>query len=311
MASACPFHCLCTAPSEKKSPTCLSRNRHFVHLCCVVAENVTFKHMWPDAHIHSEPSTTFHHCRVGFTDCDGLPPREKQVLLHSTVPSVHLLLQSQLVSVLSEPSQELCLPPLELTTSHMNDHKNILSHSSAWSLSPLHPKPQTYPELGNGDEELNHILLSAWKKHSKHHILQKCSKQSSFCRTGFRMTRNTSWAFSEVTFHVHYWHGHLQYPSFHQHTILGNKIITGTNCNFYVKFVEDRSSLGWIEKSSSCLHQGFSFSVVHCAQVVANHLQADVSLLELEPLGGPGQLLHPFICFTRSLPIALGTYMPL
>lgn len=115
----------------------------FVHLCSVAAGNVTFKHQWSGVHVHSEPSTTFHHCRVGFTVCDGLFPHEKQVLHHSTVPSVHLFLQSQLVSVLSEPSQELCLPPLELTTSHMNDHKNILSHSSAWSLSPLHPKPQT------------------------------------------------------------------------------------------------------------------------------------------------------------------------
>lgn len=78
--------------------------------------------------------------------------------------------------------------------------------------------------------------------------------------------------------------------------------------------MEVRSSLGWIEKSSSCLHQWFSFSVLDCAQGLASNLQVDVSLLQLEPLGrtdsgNPGQLLHPFISFTRSLPLALGTYM--
>lgn len=133
------------------------------------------------------------------------------------------------------------------------------------------------------------------------------------------MTRSTSWAFSEATFQIHYSHGNVQCPSFHQHTILGNKIMTGTNCNFYFKFMEVRSSLELTKKSSSCLHQWFSFSVLDCAQVPAHHLQVDVSLLQLEPLGrpgsakapsgNPGQLLHPFISFTRSLPLALGTYI--
>lgn len=171
----------CALLQAKRSlPPVPTETGTFVHLCCVVAENVTLKHTGPDVHLHSEPSITFHHCRVGFTVCDGLSPHEKQVLHHSTVPAVHLFLQSQLVSVLSEPSQELCLPPLELMTSHMNDHKNILSHSSAWSLSPLHPKPQTYQELGNGDEELNHILLCVWKKHSKQtHFVGSSNNQFS------------------------------------------------------------------------------------------------------------------------------------
>lgn len=105
---------------------------------------------------------------------------------------------------------------------------------SAWSLFLSTPKPQTYPDLGNGDEELNHILLVSEKKHNKQSHFIESSKQSIFCRTEcIRMTRNTSWVFSEVTFHIHYWHGNIQCLSFHQHTILGNKIMTGTHCNFY------------------------------------------------------------------------------
>lgn len=154
----------------------------FVHLCHAGAESVREKHQWAGVNVPSDfinPSGVMsllgRLCTLWWafltweTGSSGLD-----------FSSCACFLQSQLVSVLSEPSQEPCLPPLELVTSHMNDHKNILSHSCAWSLSPPHPKPQPYPELGNGGEALKHILLCASEKNSKESYFVESSKQSLF-----------------------------------------------------------------------------------------------------------------------------------